>query len=74
MRHVCPDAAAAGARRATLEVRSSNLAALRLYELLGFAVRAVRPRYYSRPEEDGLILWREGLDELAGGSDAAKKR
>jgi ribosomal-protein-alanine N-acetyltransferase len=46
-----------GARRATLEVRRSNIAALRLYEALGFAVTAVRPRYYEKPEEDGLILW-----------------
>ena len=46
-----------GARRATLEVRRSNVAALRLYEALGFTVTAVRPRYYEKPEEDGLILW-----------------
>ena len=45
------------ARRATLEVRRSNVAALRLYEKLGFEVTAVRPGYYERPEEDGLILW-----------------
>jgi ribosomal-protein-alanine N-acetyltransferase len=46
-----------GARRATLEVRRSNVAALGLYEGLGFTVTAVRPRYYENPEEDGLILW-----------------
>ena len=46
-----------GARRATLEVRRSNVAALRLYEALGFAITAVRPRYYENPDEDGLILW-----------------
>ncbi|MEX1127498.1 MAG: ribosomal protein S18-alanine N-acetyltransferase [Vicinamibacterales bacterium] len=46
-----------GARRATLEVRRSNVAALRLYDALGFTVTAVRPRYYEKPEEDGLILW-----------------
>jgi ribosomal-protein-alanine N-acetyltransferase len=46
-----------GARRATLEVRRSNVAALGLYEALGFTVTAVRPRYYEKPEEDGLILW-----------------
>ena len=59
VRHVLADAAAAGARRATLEVRRSNGAAVSLYEQLGFAVCAVRPRYYSQPEEDALILWRE---------------
>ena len=64
MQHVCADAAAGGARRATLEVRRSNDAALRLYQRLGFAIRAVRPGYYSDPDEDGLILWREGLADL----------
>ena len=48
---------ATGAARATLEVRRSNVAALKLYERLGFATTAVRPRYYSYPEEDALILW-----------------
>jgi [ribosomal protein S18]-alanine N-acetyltransferase len=64
MEHVCADAAAAGARHATLEVRRSNEAALGLYRRLGFTVRAVRPRYYSDPEEDGLILSRDEVDEL----------
>jgi ribosomal-protein-alanine N-acetyltransferase len=61
MQHVLTESAADGARRATLEVRSSNTAALRLYSRLGFAIRAVRPRYYSHPEEDALILWREEI-------------
>jgi ribosomal-protein-alanine N-acetyltransferase len=59
--HVFAEAASAGATRATLEVRRSNAAALALYRGLGFSVAAVRPRYYSQPEEDALILWREGL-------------
>ena len=50
-----------GARRATLEVRASNLAALRLYGRLGFSVGGVRPGYYTNPIEDALILWREDL-------------
>jgi ribosomal-protein-alanine N-acetyltransferase len=61
MRHVIQDAARDGARRATLEVRRSNTAALALYQRLGFDVTAVRPRYYSQPEEDALILWRDDL-------------
>jgi ribosomal-protein-alanine N-acetyltransferase len=56
------DAVAEGARKATLEVRASNTAALGLYERLGFHVAARRPRYYSKPDEDGLILWRDDLD------------
>ena len=59
---VMAEAAVAGGKRATLEVRASNNAALALYGRLGFHVAARRPRYYTRPEEDALILWREGLD------------
>jgi ribosomal-protein-alanine N-acetyltransferase len=57
-----------GARRATLEVRASNVDARRLYERLGFRVAAVRPHYYSSPVEDALVLWR---DEPAFGALAA---
>lgn len=53
------DAAGRGATRATLEVRASNQPALRLYERFGFTVTAVRRGYYSQPEEDALVLWRE---------------
>jgi [ribosomal protein S18]-alanine N-acetyltransferase len=45
-----------------LEVRASNATALALYERLGFRVAATRPGYYVKPDEDALILWREGLD------------
>lgn len=62
LRQVMAEAAAAGARKATLEVRASNSAALALYARLGFHVAAQRPRYYTHPEEDALILWRESLD------------
>ncbi len=55
---VMDEAARQGATKATLEVRRSNVAALRLYERLGFSVTAVRPNYYSNPVEDALILWR----------------
>jgi ribosomal-protein-alanine N-acetyltransferase len=62
LEHVLGEAVEAGATRATLEVRASNLAAINLYERLGFHVAARRPNYYTKPEEDGLILWREKLD------------
>ena len=55
------DAAALGARSATLEVRRSNVAARGLYEGLGFHVEGTRRDYYQNPREDGLILWRRGL-------------
>ena len=66
MRTVLLEAARQGARRATLEVRESNEAARKLYERLGFTVTARRPRYYSHPDEDALILWHEGLSQLDG--------
>jgi ribosomal-protein-alanine N-acetyltransferase len=50
-----------GARRATLEVRRSNLAAQHLYAAFGFTVAGVRPDYYTHPVEDALILWSEPL-------------
>ncbi|HUQ01012.1 MAG TPA: ribosomal protein S18-alanine N-acetyltransferase [Kofleriaceae bacterium] len=62
LRAVMAEAARAGATKATLEVRASNQAALGLYDRLGFRVAAQRPRYYTRPEEDALILWRDSLD------------
>lgn len=61
MRHAIADAVKAGARRATLEVRRSNAAAIALYERLGFRTCAVRPAYYTRPDEDALILWQDDL-------------
>ena len=59
MRRVLTEGLRLGAPRATLEVRASNTAARRFYEGLGFRATAVRKRYYSDPEEDALILWRE---------------
>jgi ribosomal-protein-alanine N-acetyltransferase len=61
VQHVLADAAREGAEHATLEVRRSNEPALELYRRLGFVVEAVRPRYYTSPEEDALILWRRNL-------------
>jgi ribosomal-protein-alanine N-acetyltransferase len=49
------------ARRAMLEVRRSNVAAQELYERFGFSIAGVRRGYYTNPEEDALVLWREPL-------------
>ena len=64
MTAVMLEAARRGATRATLEVRASNVAARKFYEALGFVVTAIRPRYYTQPEDDALIMWREGIIEL----------
>jgi len=59
LERVLADAASRGAHRATLEVRASNDAALRLYDRFGFAVTTTRRGYYTRPDEDALVLWRD---------------
>ena len=64
LRFVLAEATAAGITRATLEVRRSNVAALRLYEQFGFEVGGVRPDYYTEPVEDALILWSQKLGFL----------
>ncbi|MBA3567721.1 MAG: GNAT family N-acetyltransferase, partial [Actinobacteria bacterium] len=43
----------------TLEVRVSNVSAIRLYEQLGFESRGLRRGYYTDNREDALIMWRE---------------
>ena len=57
--HVLTEGGARGAHRATLEVRRSNEPARKLYEKFGFTVTGVRRGYYTRPDEDALVLWRE---------------
>jgi ribosomal-protein-alanine N-acetyltransferase len=53
-----------GARSAMLEVRRSNLIAIKLYEGIGFSIAGVRAGYYTKPDEDGLVL---RLDPLTSG-------
>lgn len=47
-----------GAFAYTLEVRSSNTPAIRLYESLGFKSLGVRKNFYEKPTEDAIIMWR----------------
>lgn len=42
----------------TLEVRVSNIPAIGLYQKLGFEQVGVRPKYYSSPCEDALLMTR----------------
>jgi ribosomal-protein-alanine N-acetyltransferase len=58
---VLNEGARLGALRATLEVRRSNTPALMLYERYGFTVAGIRRDYYSNPQEDALILWKDQL-------------
>ncbi len=50
----------------TLEVRPSNLAAVRLYQKNGFQEAGRRKEYYRKPVEDALILTKY-LNEVADG-------
>jgi len=45
--------------RYTLEVRTSNDAAIAMYEGFGFRPAGKRPRYYHDNGEDALIMWLE---------------
>lgn len=42
----------------TLEVRSKNIPARRLYEKHGFVSKGVRPDFYEKPKDDAIIMWR----------------
>jgi ribosomal-protein-alanine N-acetyltransferase len=44
------------AEKAFLEVRASNQTALRFYAQFGFEVTGRRPRYYTTPIEDAILL------------------
>ncbi len=47
--------------RATLEVRASNQGAIHIYEKFGFETVGRRKKYYQDNDEDGIIMWRGGL-------------
>lgn len=51
--------------RVTLEVRESNIAAIRLYEKFGFREIGRRKEYYKKPVEDAVIM---ELDMSGAGS------
>jgi ribosomal-protein-alanine N-acetyltransferase len=64
LRHVLREGGRLGVLRATLEVRKSNDPARLLYERMGFAVAGIRRAYYTKPDEDAIVLWREGLGDV----------
>jgi [ribosomal protein S18]-alanine N-acetyltransferase len=41
----------------TLEVRESNIEAIKLYQKCGFVVKGTRPLYYTDTHEDAMIMW-----------------
>lgn len=50
------EARARGIVSVTLEVRVSNAPAIALYQKFGFSVVGKRPRFYTHPTEDALIM------------------
>lgn len=42
----------------TLEVRSRNTPAVRLYESAGFQSEGIRPNFYDKPKDDAIIMWK----------------
>ena len=50
---------ATGNYQLTLEVRASNEPAINLYRSMGFVQVGLRPKYYTKPTEDALILRKE---------------
>jgi len=61
LEHLLERAVAAGVAEAFLEVRPSNLSAIRLYQHLGFEQIGIRRGYYQAPDgrEDAIVLKRE---------------
>lgn len=47
----------------TLEVRVSNAAAIHVYESLGFEAAGIRKRFYEKPVEDALIMWKRQVGQ-----------
>lgn len=43
----------------TLEVRESNVPAINLYKKYGFIPVGKRPKYYLKPVEDAIIMWKK---------------
>lgn len=58
LREGLAESAARGMASVYLEVRVSNLSAQALYRKHGFSVKALRPKVYDLPREDGYIMAR----------------
>lgn len=44
-----------------LEVRETNVPAIRLYEKIGFEEAGIRKNFYEKPVENALIMWKHNL-------------
>ena len=57
--HLLEAAAERGVRAVTLEVRDSNAPARNLYESLGFRAVGLRKGYYSKSQEDAIVMMKD---------------
>jgi len=57
----------------TLEVRTSNTAAIELYERFGFRSAGRRRGYYHDNREDAVIMWRTAGEAAAASPEAAPR-
>jgi len=57
MQALIDDGIKKGVTEFTLEVRTSNLPANRLYESLGFVNEGIRKNFYEKPTEDANVMW-----------------
>lgn len=57
LNHLFDEAVRNGVVHFTLEVRTGNAAAIRLYTKLGFEAQGIRKGYYIEEKEDALIMW-----------------
>jgi ribosomal-protein-alanine N-acetyltransferase len=61
---VAREAIARGAASLTLEVRMANVGAQELYRRFGFRPVGVRKNYYAETNEDALVMWAHGVDQV----------
>ena len=61
LEYIFVQAKARGVKNVTLEVRETNVAAIKLYESMGFCEAGIRKNYYKNPTENALIMWKQNL-------------
>jgi ribosomal-protein-alanine N-acetyltransferase len=62
LKYALKDAVTGGVRRAFLEVRASNEAALDMYRKFGFEISGRRTKYYKDNGEDAILMTLEPLE------------
>ncbi|HLS08008.1 ribosomal protein S18-alanine N-acetyltransferase [Lentibacillus sp.] len=55
--YVMKQAIGMGAKRLSLEVRVSNIAAQRMYRKFGLVPGGIRKHYYTDNQEDAIVMW-----------------